>query len=482
MRGTNSMNAQVSTGLSCFSSVLAALCCTSMLSNLALAKDLDICSHPYETICQGTLAQAQSFRRKAVDDLKSRIMVSTLHQAALPRSKGGCGIQIDPKSDEWIDGYSWVENMQLAVTADKSSRLCYGRLLEKSIERQLIARKNISLKDVNRFFLDVRNRLANEVGKTSNLDPVLRSQMQNTVRSVTLITATNFSELARRQTDDATGQFIEQCGSTDLLNDNAYAAPPPYSIIAKEKDPETGHPTRIQIKEWGWRPVVLCPGRLIRLLEDTSTKPLNSLYRTFAHEISHFIHAELNWPYSDNFTRQEEASIPGSKNKKKLDVKYEYIGPNNLPLNRKAWARNYVPAYTEFSACLQAYYSKELNVDSRRSQSEAYLTQILRHTPSAVELHLAEVSADYWGGTVLASWLSEGEKSTDEIVYAIQRNTKSLCVSTATKENGIAPENLDDGRHASPRFRVEMILKNPLLRTLLGCKSSAEPEKPYCSL
>lgn len=83
---------------------------------------------------------------------------------------------------------------------------------------------------------------------------------------------------------------------------------------------------------------------------------------------------------------------------------------------------------------------------------------------------LDEAVADFWGTELLSTMLPA--IPTEERSELLRQSLFPLC--------GNESQASSDTGHTGPRARVEMVLRNPLIRQAMGC--TATPAKPYCSI
>jgi hypothetical protein len=90
-------------------------------------------------------------------------------------------------------------------------------------------------------------------------------------------------------------------------------------------------------------------------------------------------------------------------------------------------------------------------------------------------MHAPELTGDYWGTQNLKRVLTEN------LTQAQKAKLIGLAMENKCPYKGSA-NNVDEGFHPSPSFRIDMVLKEPTIRKLMGCSPIKANEKPFCGL
>ena len=431
---------------------------------LSNGSETGVCGDAFQAICRTPDISQEDQNRKA---LLSKLKSVALRQAALPVSQGGC-------ASREIDS------------------TCYARELEK----QILSASQLTPDEIKRFVTSIKANMISTLDQDADLDSALREQMKSVIRKIKIYTLSNLAEIVP-YSDDAKGILNSEFGcGADLTAINAFSIDSwKESLLAN--DEATKHRTHIRRTVYPLHPMVFCPAAFLTTAPVGDPDRFANIYHIVAHEMGHQIDATRKLNYeTEHHTEWALDRSRLSRPRKFLDVTTDWVGPEGSPITDPAQFMDYTPAYAKFRSCFKKNYTPNLifgpeNVDQSTDSQDLENSFRRAYGPDldSVDSHLAELNGDYWGTRFLAKKLAESRKDLPGKIAIIRKAIPQFCDSPAIDpeiqksfDTHILGVDNDGGMHPSDRFRVMMILKNPVIRQAMGCQPLPAQIAPFCGL
>ena len=225
--------------------------------------------------------------------------------------------------------------------------------------------------------------------------------------------------------------------------------------------------------------MTLCPGYLLNVLNSGG---LDSMEIVVAHELTHGVDAG---PGEPQFARYEKfgSCIQNNyaNNFEKIDHVIEELGdPAQARLEKKMNELKAAPGDHALEIV-----QVELMMKNAKGQvkdlkaTRQYLSKKLRRSPQEAETHSWELISDLGGTESLVEHLRTLPK--EKRAMALSQSARMFCGDNADAIKLIKYGPLkDDSSHPPREFRINLLMNNPEVRLLMGCKKLEAPG-PWCA-